>query len=76
MLLALADLRRNLLEASDLRGFLGLGGRGLEGAGNGQEPGSESSWPGDFPDDLPRSRGLESTGSGVAAGAGRTTVIA
>jgi hypothetical protein len=76
MLLALADFRRNLLEAIELRGFRGLGGLGRFGVGNGPISGGGSSGPGDFPDDSPRSRWQECTGSGVAAGAGRTTVIA
>jgi hypothetical protein len=43
MLLALGDFRRNLFETIVLRGFLGLGDRGRFGAGNGPQPGSESS---------------------------------
>jgi hypothetical protein len=72
MLLALGDFRRNLLDAMELRGFRGFGGRGRFGAGNGPKPWSESSGPSDFQ----RSRGLKSTGTGVAAGAVRTAVIA
>ena len=59
-----------------MRGFRGFGGRDPFGAGNGLEPGAESSGPGDLPDDSTRSRGLKSTGSGIAAGAGRQAVIA
>ena len=72
MLLALGDFRRNLLEGRELRGILCLGGLGRFGAGRGPQQRSESSGPGDFP----RSRGLKSTGSGVAEGAGRQAVIA
>jgi len=71
MLLALGDFLRNLSESIELRGFLGFGGWGRVGAENGPQPGSESSGP----SDCPRSRGLESSRSGVAAGSWRTSVM-
>ena len=70
--MAPGDFRRNLLKAMELDEFLGLGGLGRVGAGNGPETGSVSSGSGFWP--LPEHRA--DSGSGVAAGAVRTAVIA